>query len=775
MATSQYNINSGGFVGQEASKTINAISLIKATIAQTLSATANIFSIVTQTIDSMAAVRAPVILYGSATITKSESDIVYAEAGVANPIPLDPTSLVAVDAGKGDVVNLNWISAATRFNVYKKVGAVYTRLNPVTLEGTTGYSAGGLTTGVAVTFVVRALNGLNQESGDSNLATATPTFDDTISHFSNPVYVVTINGSSRSDAILQNVQLGFGSEFSTATFTLPVDPRGGGQPELDAPVDITINGRLVFRGYITTRGNEIDLGNGLRIAYTCTTNLILLTKITKYSTTVKGYNTTYNIESIDPDNKLHIKNQANADIILNDLGVYNCPSEYPGYVCFTDMTPLSAAELVLSRIGNYRVYQDMPSGTAYAYPFGSNGYNVREFQFTKNIIAYDIQKSNLDIVKTVKLIGSPKRCRVRKFVGDAKTGVDPDGRLGLSFGLSGQNIRDIQVFGWAREKPRVIFDDNIQVGLDDFEFSSKSSIDNSFSMDTFKFDLYNNPSANTFNNSSAGTQMSADSRNQSSNDKKLYPAIKRIKKYDSKRQGMGAKIFYNGGPDNATVYLTEVPKLWYPRQRSGSVKRSALGLIGDDTIFVSILLDYGFAVGTIEVEYTYDEDPPVVTAGSGLPMKSITDSQYGIESDLTIGYDNETDILNRMNVRVNAELARLNKLNIGGTITIVGDETIDLRSSVRAEGQLLQISGILHDFTNGFTTTITLVNEPFFRNLVLLPNFNIPTNKQIEQFSKISIDTYDQCNLAEASKELASQKDKADKQASASGPYANLA
>lgn len=783
MATVAPTLNSDGFVGTPQSITISSDGTVLLTSTKSIDSDAVTQVTQSAVIQSDTRIKVPFVFYGRTSVIKPESDEVLAEVAIGNPVPSAPTSLVAVDAGLGDVVNLNWISPAKFFNVYRKnLGPVYVKLNPNVLQNVTSYSAGGLATDSPVIFVVRAVNGLGQESPNSNEATVTPTFNKDVQRFYEPTYEILINGTPAENAILGEVRLAFGSNFSTASFTLPVDPRIPGEADLDDDIDISINGRLVFRGFITTRGNTINLGDGLRIPYRCHSTILTLTQTTKFSTDVNFLSTVFNLFNIDPDGLAVIKNKATANAILTSLGVSGAPNDFPGHVDITDLTPLAAAELVLSRIGNYKLYHDMGTNQTSVYQFGSNGFAVREFQFGQNIISYDIQKSNLDVVTQVKLIGSPKRVRTKLIVSQLTQKVDEDGRLAMTFSLGGKNIRDIEVFGFTAEQPAIVFDDSIQVTLDDFSSGASIggvTIDNSFHLDNFSLGTNGSNDSGSVGSSPISSPDGGDSqtlfggptKNTSSNDKKMYPVVKYIQHFLAQRQGIGAKIGYNG-TDSATVYLSEVPKLWYTITRSGSVKRSVVGLSGNGTFSATVLLGYDFRVGTVEVEYTVDIDPPVVTAGSGTPMKSITDSQYEIIKDSTTGFDNETDILNRMNFRVVSELARLNKLNIGGTITIVGDETVDLRSAVRVEGQLLEISGITHSFTNGFVTTVDLINEPFFREVVIPPSLIRPQTAQKEQARKSLFENFENKELAEVQKELSSQKDKTNKDVPSSGAFA---
>lgn len=716
-----------------------------------------------QNVTSDAIVKLPVLLYGSVQVTKPVTGELYAQTDVSNPIPSAPTSLVAVDAGLGDAINLSWISTASNFNVYKKVGIVYTKLNPNTLTEGTSYLAGGLTTDVPVDFVVRALNGIGQESGDSNIATATPTLATNTPRFTNPTYAVYVDSVYRADAILDSVELGFGSDLSTASFTLPVDPRETA-PGLDKSVDVYINGRLLFRGYTTIKSDSID-SSGLAIKYTCHSTIINLTKNTIYSTDIYGTSTVFNVPDTTPETKIIIRNYRNVNQILTQLGISGGPSDYPGHVDITDQTTLAAAELVLSRIGNYRLYHDMSTGSTSVYRFGSNGFTLRQFQFSKNIISYQIDESSVDVVKKVTVIGAPTKVRRVVEITKPIAAKDPDGRMSLSFTITGNNIQDIQAFGHQKAKPTATFDEEIQVCQADFVGPGTSS------------DAFNQAFADT---AFGWTSAKGEVLNKS-NLRDLYPALTNIVVYRTMRTGLGAKIVYTDA-NHATVYLTECPKMWYYQSMRGSVNSATVGgrivtfatydtygntakedVFGrGETIEVEILLYYDFTTGAIEVEYTEDTPPPVVIAGSGTPAKTITDSQFEIINNLTSkgGSNNTGYMLAQMNARALAELAKHNTPTIGGSITIVGDETVDLRSAISIKGVPLEVSHVSHSFQNGYTTTVTLTNEPFVIGRVFMPFFYAPEKSSSTERSRKSmfIDTRSDTYMR-LRKELSSGKD----------------
>ena len=269
----------------------------------------------------------------------------------------------------------------------------------------------------------------------------------------------------------------------------------------------------------------------------------------------------------------------------------------------------------------------------------------------------------------------------------------------------------------------------------------------------------------------------------------MYPNLVRLEESHSTWTALGAKIAYNG-MDHATIYLNECPKIWKAVIKTGNVKRATVGQKStnpSDTLSVQILRGYDFQIGTIKVACTTDSAPPVVTVGSGLPARTITDTQYSIVNDLGLsfgavrtsgslavrGSNNSVYIIARMQARALAELAQHNVATLGGTITVVGDETIDLRSAVRVNGQLLEVSHVSHSFQNGYTTTVTLTNEPFVKQIVFYPFVSVTNqSKTNERTHKGVWYEWQLASMTKFKAELASQKDTIDKQAPSSGKYA---
>jgi len=90
---------------------------------------------------------------------------------VTQPTPTAPTLLTATDLGQGDVIRIVWSGGVPFFNVYYRLtsGGPFVLANGTPILNTiTQYDVGGLELGTDYTFIVRGINGLGIESGNSN-------------------------------------------------------------------------------------------------------------------------------------------------------------------------------------------------------------------------------------------------------------------------------------------------------------------------------------------------------------------------------------------------------------------------------------------------------------------------------------------------------------------------------------------------------------------------------------------------------------------------------
>jgi len=181
---------------------------------------------------------------------------------------------------------------------------------------------------------------------------------------------------------------------------------------------------------------------------------------------------------------------------------------------------------------------------------------------------------------------------------------------------------------------------------------------------------------------------------------------------------IGTSLEYDRKNNRVKVFLANIPQVFFTVTRSAALDKAKFGLTSSspgETQRVRVLTSIFWTIGQIQVSFTKDEDEPIVSSGSGVVERTITDSQYRILIDSTVIpiFNNEAEVLALMQKRADAELEKVNRPSIGGTISILGDETVDLKSTVVVNNQKLDVVNIVHSFANGFITTISLTNEPF--------------------------------------------------------------
>ena len=527
------------------------------------------------------------------------------------------------------------------------------------------------------------------ESGNSSSASGTPLYSS--ERFKQPTWSVLVNAAEVADAILERVELGFGNDLSTATFTLPRDPSSGGLPVKNDAVQVIVNGRSIFRGKIKIVNKHIGR-DGLRVTYTAHSNIVELNR----SVVLAG--------------AFNSRNSDFPGLIFTSIGIFNqigvsvanAPNIYPGEINITDQPKLAAVESVLGKIGNHKLYYDMETNSLIAYALGTGGINQRSFIVGKNVMGRDINTSTENVVNKVIVVGPPIQVSRRIAVNNTTIRSDSNGRRAVSFTLNGLNIRDIVVEGLTREQPKLEFDSEKRVSkamlispnpiqLPEFDFSS----------DDTKFRVV--PDEEDF---------------------QLREVILSQSNYSPVWSKIAVNIVQRND-SSVTVFLSEVPKMWYAKGIKGTVLNRTLGLDAPEfdpngTRTVEIFDGYNYSVGSLRVSYTVDGNKPTATAGSGDIVRSITDGQYQIFINNISGFSNASSVLSQMSRRATAELAKLSVPDISGTIRVIGDETIDLRQSVVFEGDVLDILHVSHSFTNGFTTDITLTNEKLRLNAISL-------------------------------------------------------
>jgi hypothetical protein len=183
---------------------------------------------------------------------------------------------------------------------------------------------------------------------------------------------------------------------------------------------------------------------------------------------------------------------------------------------------------------------------------------------------------------------------------------------------------------------------------------------------------------------------------------------------------------YNGVliPTSASIIITANPKIITANlERYEALRRGRISAEDIDFGVVTIAFKNNEEDSPFRISYSYEEQSPLThTAGSGAISRTVTDTSYKIVVDNLASTNNTNEILTNISIRADAELAKVNQGGVNGRVTVVGDETLDLRTLVSVGGYTLDVVRVVHDFNNGFTTQLELTNEKF--------RVNVPTYKQ---------------------------------------------
>ena len=730
---------------------------------------------------------------------------------ILQPTPVAPISLTATDLATGDSIRLDWPSSGSPgYNVYKSTGGPFTKVNNIVLgSGETTYIVGGLTTGVAVTFHVKGVNGEGTESAASPTDVETPTLDLTQSKFTSPTWSVKINAVTDPEIVLEEVKLGYGSDLSRATFFKVEDSASLSEGD---DVEVIVNSRTVFKGIISTK-TDVFSGSGIRFNYSAASSIVSLTKSivkrnrldgtvfnrpedgieilpsyesagvsatsvpslggdtiqtlnvsTKTTTTTpsgltaevyapkglgvgspktstsapasgvrvekpKLFNdingtprvptriTDPNITSslISPIVATPVRKSV-SEILQFILGYVptDTPSLTPGQTVLTDIDLLTSAETVLKRLGNFRLYYNIDTDQVEVYQIGSGGKSQRLLEKGKHILESNIVESTQDIVDEVTVVSSPVHVyAVTPVVTDFNHSlavISPDGSRRIAVTLEGRNIGNIAAEGFQNSPPSMDYNGQIQVLPEDAGYGNGY----------WPYDA---------------------TTNSPERDAGFRSAVRSIRYMLADWRPLASTIEYWGrDKDKATVYFGEFPKIWFVDTRVA--RFITLNLGGAALEFpIRVFIRFFLRVGPARVRYEFDADPLVVRVGSGSVKRTITENSFrpytGIQGN------NIDEVISAMATRADGEYRRLNHSQKTGSITILGDETVDLRTTVNG----LDVTSVTHRFTSGFTTTVQLTNEPSILEFIPenLPSVvtELPENAVVETKDIVVVQSFD--------------------------------
>jgi len=601
------------------------------------------------------------VFYGCASLIKNSVQTFYGRTTVVQVTSTVPTGLKARDLVKGDSILLAWNADANYgYNVYQTNPGPRTKVNTYPIIGVNEYQVGNLTTGTAYSFIVVGVNGIGDESADSNTATATPTFPNysgLASRFQNYTYSVKINNVVRKDAFLSTVELGYGTSPAVARFMISADPATPGLPVNNNAVEVIVNNRSIFKGTIKNIEKSIS-SSGMAVTYIA------------YSRALS-----YMQESVSWDYVLQYRKLYNLDV--------------------ADQTYLQAQETIANFLGNYRIYYNMNTDVIEQYKLGTGFWN-RTVTIGKNVIDWNITYDTTSQVNKITVRGDRQKYTtawkdvVWKYR-YAWTSYD-HGRLVAwqgfwYFEIDAFNIGDVQVEALQSLGPPTFeFDPELSAVPADL---GKTHWDDDTIDSKQKVISYRNPVEEW---QSLGV--------------KIDYVYQRIGNEDVPVKAIVTKTSF---PKVLRAHIQSVGTAVRPGRIPAEDVRWYMGMIQ--------LQDYEYDASN-RVSYSYSIETPATTpVGMGTPSRTVTDTQYKPFNDKLNNEDDTAYVYSKMAERALGELEKVNRPVVSGRIQILGDETFDLKTLVDVEGQKLDVIRVVHNFGSGFTTDIELTNERFRVNI----------------------------------------------------------
>jgi len=658
-----------------------------------------------KTINSNTFIRYKKDFYARVEVENTSQKDFYNQLKVNQPTPTDILGLTATDPETGDSIILDWNDDSNYgYNIYKDVGAVWVKQNETVLQ-TNSCAIGSLTTGIQYTFQVRAVNGAGSESSGVTITGTAypndtqPSFD--MSHYTGADFTIGIDGVEQTDAVLEKVELVYGTSLSNASFYIPKNPTTPGLPEATRQeVIVYIRGRKVFTGLLISRGNNYD-STSLRVNYVAVD---------------KRYEETLYSMGID----------------------VTMPTGYPedlwDPVQAADLTGLNYRAFGLKYKGNYKIYCDENGNIGY-YEIGKP-ITVRTFEVGKHILKSNIKTDWSNPPKQVTVYSAETQ----------KTVYKSWAKSGNTKSISAKDISNVQVFAKINNKPQVVS------YLEDIEVLP-GHIENIYG--SFKF---TSPSITI--RQFGETQTEYETRVAESEADKVqvrwgdggsdgrHP-ISSYSSYFSSWQPVSAKIEYDEDGDGCTIEVSPTPKKWHKNVQSGTVK--FITMDGDTPVntylYVNIWNEPYWSTAVKKVVYTYKTTRRSKQAGSGIATKTIHENIVpafiNVPSDIPYQYesDNNYDTVDiYLQNRADIEAAKSASGTTKGTMTVLGDETLNLRMKVNG----LEVVKVVHDFSSGlgYVCHLDLTDEAFYPGVIAYIGDELEVHKNNEVTNNSFITTY---------------------------------
>jgi hypothetical protein len=719
--TEPKDITSDAKVVERAQSTITSDSAIKHIEDSEILSDAKIVNRIQKTINSNTLIRAVKYFYGQLQARITSTKNFFAQVRVGQPVPIDPTGVVLTDLFTGDAVEITWTDSGNYgYNVYKDVGGVWTKLNSSVLVGATNYIAGALVTGVSYTFKIVGVNGLGVESAGVTGSKA-PTFN--AAHYTDAAYIVNISGVPLANVVLDTVELVYGPQYSTSRFHLNILPSTVGLPTATKQeVTIYIRGRLVFTGRLVRRENSWT-GSSLQVNYTAIDKSWDYTWTTPICAGFQGLGFGWGSDGL-------------INSLLRGMGL---PTGLPiknslQNSSFYDQTYREIMSSFASECGSWVTHTD-EYGIVRYYEYGHPVFN-RTYTLGVNILEYKDTTDVTDQVDKIVVRSPAGRSFEEKYVSQTiqgllissaeMTDVAEPNRSGSpipsSYDSSIPQPWLAGPTGWTRAgiTGRAQY---IQTSYDSKPFLA-FSLAGYTDISDLRIEAFVNdrPEIIEPEVNSAGQQLevsptSVGETMWATGTTENRPCANRIQKYAAAWKPVSAQTVMVGG--TMYVRIDEIPVVFEDRivqtSRTTSVISPSDASISSTDSNVMYMEEPWQRIASIRVTFTHAGMNSSGSYGAGTVQRS----------QLLSTYDELTD-------RAHEIYSRLQHDTIQGSMSILGDETLTLRTHVNA----LEVMRITHDFSNGFRTHLDLTTpqnlyvlevEKNYRDQVVSRDINLTT------------------------------------------------
>lgn len=655
--------------------------------------------------------------YATTKTYKEATKNFYVTTILEQPTSIDPTDLSTLDLQTGEAVELKWTNTGNYgYNVYKDVGGSWVKLNSIVLVAGTSYIAGSLVTNVTYTFKVVGVNGAGVEStGVEVLGTPTYSLD---KYSTAPNYQLYLDDVLQSDIILDNIELVFSPGYCTANWHINTRPDTVGLPSPNKQVvKIVLNSRRVFTGYLLKRegrwtASDISVhytAQGKSWDYTWTTGS---TRYKEYRLTDMDY-ATMNLPGNGYGNRL---------LLLNlGLPVLGLPAGYLDTNIDTkDMTLLDIMNNIGQQAGRYKVHEDFYGNVSFynedlplftrTYTIGQNILSYTDIidqsaaltgvavysAFEEHTISQSMEsgfciKNVLDPDEESKPVVLPgdNWTQHQNWIAHEMFCVDQSGKYYKTGSIAAPGkIVNVQAYGKSNEKPEI--ESPVTYSVTEGE---------SAELEVFPDEVESNPYITKGQWGNGGTEA--------------RKALSVSREYKPTWKSIGITWEPWLGQTHAH-FRVDVPIVYSPTIREASVKVYGVDpgskKVREFTYNVSVLDEPIEWCGEIVLVITYEVASRITSSSGTGPIwrsyheEGIKPFSQVVTGPFNINENNFTAVSGYLNEKAKDYFNQYKSNVFQGQLTILGDETLDLRTCIN--GKFIQ--KIKHDFSQGFKTIVDL-------------------------------------------------------------------